>query len=164
MPKKGYKWTNEHHKNHSENYGGSIGKHWKLSLDIKEKLSKLKMGSKNPNYDKYGKDNPTWRGGSDESYKRQRDKYKSIKRQVFEHYGLKCKCCGENTFDFLTLDHIDGSGSKHNKIIKKGNTAGKLYNWLVKNNFPKTYPIQTLCFNCNIGKGRYGECPHKRHI
>lgn len=28
-------------------------------------------------------------------------------------YGGKCAICGEKDIDVLTLDHVDGSGSKH---------------------------------------------------
>ena len=43
------------------------------------------------------------------------------KWRVLYHYTkgtMKCSCCDENRFEFLTLDHIDGDGSKHRKSIK----------------------------------------------
>jgi len=81
-----------------------------------------------------------------------RDKNKEL---VFEHYGKKCACCGESNIKFLTIDHINGGGTKHRKNIKI-----KMYSWLKKNNFPEGF--QTLCFNCNWGKyHNNGVCPHK---
>jgi len=81
-----------------------------------------------------------------------------IKEQVFNHYGNKCVCCGESNINFLSIDHINGGGTKHRKKI-----GCKINNWLIKNNFPKGY--QTLCFNCNWGKHiNGGICPHKENI
>ena len=77
------------------------------------------------------------------------------KKLVFEHYGKKCACCGEDNIIFLTIDHINGGGTEHRR--KDGR---KICVWLFRNNFPKGF--QTLCFNCNWG--RYlnkGICPHK---
>lgn len=79
------------------------------------------------------------------------------KIQVFTKYGLQCNCCGENDFDKLTIDHINNDGKKHRIMLGGGD---RIYNWLIKNNFPNEY--QTLCMNCN--KGKYlnsGICPHK---
>ena len=95
-------------------------------------------------------------------YKIKRD---LIKKQVFEHYGLKCVCCGENIYEFLTLDHIGGGGQKHRKEVlgdKSHTNVPSYHKWIVKNNFPPLFQI--LCFNCNITKGLYGKCPHKNII
>jgi len=86
------------------------------------------------------------------SGKKYRDKNREL---VFNHYGRQCACCGEKEIKFLSIDHIDGKGTKHRKEIKC-----RIYGWLVKNNFPKGF--QTLCFNCNWGRYRNnGICPHK---
>lgn len=78
------------------------------------------------------------------------------KYEVFNHYGLKCLCCGESDFDKLTIDHINGGGKKHRKILGGGD---RLYHWLIKNDFPKHF--QTLCMNCNKGKFLNSDvCPH----
>lgn len=77
---------------------------------------------------------------------------------VLEHYGGKCICCSESIYEFLAMDHIDGKGDEHrNKIKKRG---GNMYPWIIKNNFPNT--LQILCHNCNMAKGFYGYCPHKK--
>jgi len=84
--------------------------------------------------------------------KKYRDKNREL---VFDHYGRQCACCGEKELKFLSIDHIDGNGTRHRKEIH-----GKINAWLVKNNFPKGF--QTLCFNCNWGRYRNnGICPHK---
>lgn len=78
------------------------------------------------------------------------------KKLVFEHYGKECACCREGEQMFLTIDHINGGGTKHRKEIRS-----KISVWLFRNNFPEGF--QTLCFNCNWGKHvNGGVCPHQQ--
>ncbi len=92
--------------------------------------------------------------------KRKRD---AIKDQVFLAYGgYRCSCpgCDVTEKDFLTIDHVDGGGLKHRRVIGVSN----LYRWLRRNNFPPGF--QVLCFNCNQSKGRRGGsgiCAHLRN-
>lgn len=78
---------------------------------------------------------------------------------VLSHYSngeLKCACCGESEYLFLTIDHINGGGRKHRDDIHHGH----LEIWLIMNNFPEGYQI--LCSNCNTGRARNGDvCPHQ---
>ncbi len=80
-----------------------------------------------------------------------------LREQVFSHYGKKCKCCGEERIEFLSIDHVEGGGNQHRREV--GNYIN-LYRWIVKNDFPAT--IQILCFNCNLAKGFFGYCPHEK--
>ena len=89
-------------------------------------------------------------------------KYHANRRKVvLEYYGgvpTKCACCGESRIEFLSIDHINGGGSKHRKELK---IFGIRFNdWLIKNNYPEGYRI--LCHNCNQSLGFYGYCPHER--
>jgi len=88
--------------------------------------------------------------------KRQKEK----KLTVFLHYtagDIKCACCGEKTFDFLCVDHVNNDGNEHRKT--RGTGLG-FYAWIIRNNFPGG--LQILCMNCNWGKVRNGGmCPHK---
>lgn len=91
-----------------------------------------------------------------------RDKkyYDKVREDVFEHYGKSCACCGEHRNEFLTIDHINGGGNKHRKEIFGKQEGGKrFWAWLRSSKFPDGY--QTLCYNCNIAKHIYGECPHQ---
>jgi hypothetical protein len=84
----------------------------------------------------------------------------SVKIKIIMAYGGKCECCGENNIEFLTIDHIHNNGAQDRK--NNGNKlGGKLYRWLIKNNFPKD-EYQLLCYNCNCSKGFFGYCPHKK--
>lgn len=69
-----------------------------------------------------------------------------------------CACCGESEIKFLSIDHIDGGGNAHRKEI--GRAFNCIMYWLKRNNYPDGF--QVLCFNCNMAKGFYGECPHAR--
>ena len=83
---------------------------------------------------------------------------KKLKEEVLNAYGNQCECCKENNPLFLTIDHINGEGNKHRKIVGSG--GYKMYRWIKKNNFPKEFRI--LCFNCNCGRQlNNGICPHK---
>lgn len=70
------------------------------------------------------------------------------KLRVISHYSngkLACVHCGEDDMACLSIDHINGGGVQHRRII-----GSHFYAWLIKNNFPKGY--QTLCMNCQMKK------------
>lgn len=86
-----------------------------------------------------------------------------LKLLVFINYGgAICKCCGEDTIEFLTIDHINGGGNAHRREIfgKAAGTGSSFYRWLKKNCYPTGY--QVLCFNCNVSKHMFGICPHQK--
>lgn len=88
-----------------------------------------------------------------------RDCERKRRMKVLIHYGdnpPKCACCGESTYEFLAIDHVNNNGAQHRRQIGRS----RFYSWLINNNFPEGYQI--LCHNCNCAKGFYGECPHKR--
>jgi len=103
-------------------------------------------------------------------YRRHREKVLTMARLKLQekrlialiHYGgnpPKCNCCGEQTLEFLSFDHINGGGTVHRKSLNKnGHKGSNIYVWLIKNNYPKEF--QVLCHNCNQAKGFYGKCPH----
>lgn len=99
-------------------------------------------------------------------YARKHKKANSIRSRQHRHklreefltaYGSKCKCCGETTKEFLTLEHKRGDGKQHRKKVG-GNTV---YHDLKRRGWPK-HDYELLCFNCNLTKHIYGICPHKR--
>lgn len=89
--------------------------------------------------------------------KQQFEKRLKQRKLVLEHYSggeVKCRCCGENTYEFLAIDHINGGGTQHRKSLANA----PVVRFLIKNNFPEGY--QVLCHNCNHAKHFYGQCPH----
>lgn len=79
---------------------------------------------------------------------------RKVRKLCIEHYGNKCVCCDETYYEFLTIDHINGGGGKHRKLLK----GYSFPHWLQKNKFPDGYQI--LCYNCNNARSIYGICPH----
>lgn len=82
------------------------------------------------------------------------------RKQILRHYSWGhplCSCCGEANLALLSIDHINGGGSRHFKQVGWGT---RFYKWVFKNNFPDGF--QVLCFNCNLAKGFYGYCPHRQ--
>ena len=83
-------------------------------------------------------------------------RYQARRQRVFDHYGRSCACCGETTFGFLTLDHINKDGAELPRSVKNHIA---IYFWLIQQGFPEGF--QTLCYNCNYGKAKNGGvCPH----
>lgn len=101
------------------------------------------------------------RDPNDYNMKRRADRQR-IKRRVFEAYGgCKCACCGETHMEFLSIDHIDGKGAEHRRMLTGSRSNGStVYGWLIRNNFPSGFRV--LCFNCNFALGHFGYCPHQK--
>jgi hypothetical protein len=58
---------------------------------------------------------------------------------------------------FLSIDHVNNDGANHRK--EKGKRIN--YEEYLKSDCP--YELQTLCYNCNCGKGKEDSneiCPH----
>ena len=80
-----------------------------------------------------------------------------VKKEVLAHYGGQCACCSENTYEFLTMDHMNNDGAAHRRADKLA--RWNIYRWLKQNGFPKDFQI--LCANCHLAKSFFGACPHK---
>ncbi len=84
-------------------------------------------------------------------------KYKDrIRKEFQDAYGNKCACCGENTPEFLELDHINGGGRQHRLKEKRD-----LYQVAKLEGYPKD-KYRLLCSNCNHSLGTKGYCPHQK--
>lgn len=81
-----------------------------------------------------------------------------IRKEVLNHYGHACACCGESRYEFLAIDHINGGGVRHKKEVL-GAVHKSLAIWLRANNYPPGFRL--LCHNCNSSLGWYGYCPHE---
>ncbi|KKN26963.1 hypothetical protein LCGC14_0869590 [marine sediment metagenome] len=84
-----------------------------------------------------------------------RNSYRRAKNLFFEMYGSKCACCGEETREFLTLDHVKG------QVGKKKQKTRAAYGEAIKKYDPEKFRI--LCRNCNWAIGFLGYCPHERN-
>lgn len=89
-----------------------------------------------------------------------REAHLKLKREVIRHYSNGTDSCSDpyrlhlpncpflTMIEVLTIDHIRGGGSKHQKEIG----IGRLYQWLKNNNYPEGY--QVLCIGCQWVKRR----------
>lgn len=88
-----------------------------------------------------------------------RRKYYRMKIDVMDKYGEKCAYCGDDRFEVLTIDHINGGGQKHMRT-EEFKRYGSF--WRILDNIkysPDLYQI--LCHNCNQIKYRFGIEPGK---
>lgn len=86
------------------------------------------------------------------------DRRRRARQEALAAYGGTCTCCGETTFEFLSLDHIDGGGNAHRRDVVKAPGSG-IYFWAKRNGYPPI--LQVLCHNCNMAKAHVGYCPHQ---
>lgn len=80
-------------------------------------------------------------------------------------YGNACACCGEATWEFLGIDHMNGDGAAHRIALTGSRYQGGgtvMYRWLKRNGYPAGFRV--LCHNCNAARGYYGYCPHERAL
>lgn len=96
----------------------------------------------------------------------------TIKLECFNYYSnnnIRCMCpsgiCENNYIEFLSLDHINGGGTKHRKSLletKQCGSGDKFYLFLRRNGYPDGYRL--LCHCCNQSFGYCGYCPHEREV
>lgn len=87
-----------------------------------------------------------------------KERVKKLKLEIFTHYSGNppvCQCCGETTFEFLSIDHIKNDGAEHRRNFE----GAKILGWIKNSGFPPIF--QVLCRNCNWAKYAYGVCPHQ---
>jgi hypothetical protein len=90
---------------------------------------------------------------------RERERRKTLRAQVFAHYGTVCACCG--SADDLTIDHVNGDGAEHRKELfgtPRGASGTQFYLWLIRHDFPSEPPLQVLCRACNRSKRDSRSC------
>lgn len=78
-----------------------------------------------------------------------------LRETVLAAYGGVCVCCGEATYEFLAIDHVNNDGKQHRQEV-----GGGVYEDIKRRGFPPGF--QVLCHNCNLAKAFYGECPHQK--
>ncbi len=77
------------------------------------------------------------------------DRRRRVNLKVLTYYGngkLACVWCGFTDIRALSIDHINGGGSKHRQVISNRWSC----DYLRSEGFPMGY--QTLCMNCQFIK------------
>ena len=83
-----------------------------------------------------------------------RKQQRELRDAVLEAYGGKCECYDERQHQFLTIDHINGGGTRHRKEVGR-----HVYAQLRREGYPDGYRV--LCWNCNWAYRLAGSCPHR---
>lgn len=82
-----------------------------------------------------------------------------VRKEVIEKYGGACVCCNEANLAFLTIDHKNNNG---NQERLEDTQASNSKSWYLKlRREPVREDLQVLCWNCNLAKLHFGECPHQ---
>jgi hypothetical protein len=87
-------------------------------------------------------------------------RYRRLRLAALQHYSgeqPECACCGEWHLSFLALDHIDGGGGEHRKLLRAASL--NIWEYLRRESYPPGFRV--LCHNCNAARGYYGSCPHE---
>jgi hypothetical protein len=102
---------------------------------------------------------------------RAQERLRAIQAYGGEHPKCSCPGCQESRVEFLSIDHINGGGTKHRKELRNNQKrtkndikdcglydpgGGVLFRWLRKNGYPPGYRV--LCYNCNASRAN-GPCP-----
>ncbi len=77
-----------------------------------------------------------------------------LREEAIEHYGGKCECCFDRTYEFLTIEAYE---PKTRQMRKKSNYRA-IELWLHAHDFPKGFRV--MCWNCSGALARDGYCPH----
>jgi hypothetical protein len=92
--------------------------------------------------------------------RRQREFKQRLKQRVFDMYGRRCACCGEDNEVFLCLDHVNDDGYlERYRGMGKGR-GGNSVQYKAAGDVYRPDQWQILCHNCNYAK-RFGICPHQ---
>lgn len=85
-------------------------------------------------------------------------RYLRVQREkVIAMYGGCCACCGESAYEFMSIDHIGGGGSRDRKVMN----SSRFYLYLLELNAPRP-GYRILCHNCNMATKLGQICPHQR--
>lgn len=113
---------------------------------------------------------PAQQAVSPETRRHRQERNRAKKVEVLVRYGGPvCTCCAERQIEFLTLDHVGGSGGRHRRELfgKNSSDGVNFYDWLRQNDYPQDIGLRVQCFNCNHASGRRdseGACPHQTRV
>jgi hypothetical protein len=89
--------------------------------------------------------------------RRESAKRRALRLEMIAAYGGVCVCCGESRWEFLTIDHVNGGGKKHQR---SAGGSRRILEGLKKAGWPRD-GFRLLCYDCNCSRGAHGYCPHE---
>jgi hypothetical protein len=85
-----------------------------------------------------------------------RRRNREVRQELLARLGNACRCCGERTPEFMTLDHVQNDGYLERMTVSPSTMYLRILKSAVVD---RRY--QLLCWNCNMAKAKYGLCPHQ---
>lgn len=82
----------------------------------------------------------------------------SMREEILQMLGSKCKNCGNSNIIVLQIDHVNGGGSKERKRLSNGTNY---YKHVLEELKSGSKEYQLLCANCNIMKAHQN---HEQNI
>lgn len=122
----------------------SLGKHWKLSVETRKKMSLSKIGKQR--YDLKGEKSHTWKGGITYKKDYQKEYLRNLRKSAIAALGNKCNRCDFSDYRALQIDHVNGGGSKERK---ERDYRGSFHKHVIESVLKKENKYQLLCANCN---------------
>ena len=87
----------------------------------------------------------------------QRESQRKLRLDTIAALGGCCACCGEDTLEFLGIDHIGHGRGNPRPLLETGHRA---YRKARSDGYDRA-KWRILCHNCNLAVGFYGACPHQ---
>jgi GNAT superfamily N-acetyltransferase len=149
--KQSEKWRTENRIRFNESARRSYdpGKKHEYYKKNKERILKDKSKYWKNNQDKIRARVKQWRAQNYEDViGKERNNRISIINDVLDFLGSKCVLCGEETREFLTVDHINNNGNQHRHFGSVGWKRKILIGEFNRSDF------RVLCHNCNLAEYR----------
>lgn len=138
----------------------SYSSHKKWTENNREELRVYQNQKRKDNTERFnGYAKKTYWKDIEKTRKYAKEKSVRLRQEAIQKYGGRCACCGEDRYEFMAVDHINGGGNKERRDKKVGG-GSNFYRYLKSNGWPSGYRI--LCHNCNHSLGSYGYCPHEK--
>ena len=81
-----------------------------------------------------------------------------LRARILDSLGGVCACCGEQARRVLTVDHVQGGGTRHRRELSDPRDYYRSI--LAEGCTPDRYRL--LCLNCHESVNERGECHHQQ--
>ena len=107
----------------------------------------------------YRASHPDYMKRHNDQRKAKRLENKILVMTYYSYNDVKCDCCGERIFEFLTIEHINNDGAEHRRKLKV-RMGVDFYAKIIEIGFPEG--LRVLCYNCNCAIRYTKICPHQK--
>jgi len=79
-----------------------------------------------------------------------------LRARILDSLGGVCACCGEQARRVLTVDHVQGGGTRHRRELRDPRAY---YRSIISEGVPADR-YRLLCLNCHESVNERGRCHH----